>query len=453
MAENKNSVNATLVSQRTYPQSTFDTILVLTDKVTFPEATRTYQDLTALSSENSDADLQAYMSIGFAQQIRAKTFILAKRSKPQPAIASFTFDNSLDAVADGEFKVTVNGATFEFTGINFTTGTKAEALNLVLDPSIVAYDISPTVVELRTVETLDTSAITAITAIAVAVGTDISASLNSFLTANDTGSTGQTIKADLIALDEANTDYFGVLVFSDETQTDLKDLALYVESQDAMCVLYDNSPVAISTATTDLASELQALAYEKTSVFYHATDRTDIAFLSAFLGLDIGLINAKTMELKGVTPDTLTSTELTNVLAKNANVYTKERKRYLFTKQGTACSGKKIESVAGEIFITVKSIEGMYELLLNNDRISFDADDLNLLRVLVTTKLRQAQAQKIIALDDPQNGEAFTIDLVTDQAGGSCNVKVSYLKSGSVDWIDLSFSASIDADEYYINKA
>lgn len=453
MADNKDTVSASQSSQKTYPLQKFDSILVLTDKVTFPEATRTYQGATALIADNDDADIQALASLVFSQEKHAKTLILAKRTKPKNAVVSFTFDTSLDAINNGEFAMTINGTATDIIGLDFTVGTKAEAFNAILNPAnIVAYDIDANTVEFRTVLQETTASITDFVAVAGGVGTDISAVLIASTTSNTNGQTGITITEELVLLDEANVDYFGVLVVSVETQGDLIALAQYVETLDAILGLYDNSPLTKGTETTDLSSSLKALSLEKSFSSFHTTGRLDIAFLSRFLGQDIGTLNAKTLTLKGIVADAMSNTELTNVLGKNANVYLPERKNYTFFKQGTTASGKKIEDVAGEIFVNVSTINAVYELMLNQDRISFDAEDMNLIRVAVTRVMKTAQAQSIVANDDAELGTGFDITIIADRATGGVTLEIKYLKAGSVDWIEAKYSAYIDDADFYITK-
>ena len=171
----------------------------------------------------------------------------------------------------------------------------------------------------------------------------------------------------MVELDASlDTDFFTVTVISDSTDDQLVELAKYIETQEMMGSFYTNDPAVLTTAETDLASRLKALNLRKSHVWYHKDKRVDIAFISRFLGEKIGLVSAKFLVLAGIDVSGLTTNELTNLLNKNCNVFDRERKKYDFTKQGTTASNENIKSVAGEIFISVTSIESVYEILLNN---------------------------------------------------------------------------------------
>jgi len=77
-------------------------------------------------------------------------------------------------------------------------------------------------------------------------------------------------------------------------------------------------------ATTDLAYQLKALAYDRTWGIYHAIPADYIQF--AWMGLELAKDPGKSTwahkSLQGVTPDNLTEGQNSAILAKNANTYT-----------------------------------------------------------------------------------------------------------------------------------
>lgn len=259
-----------------------------------------------------------------------------------------------------------------------------------------------------------------------------------------------TLAATMVALDSTlDTDFFSVGVVSGHTNDQLLELAKYCETIETMCTLYTSSNIVITTAETDLASKVKALGLRKTSVWYHATKRLDFAFISRFLGEDIGLVSAKFLVLAGIESSDLSTSEMTNLMNKNCNCYDRERVKYVFTKQGTTGSNENIKSVAGEIYISVTSIEAIYEVLLNYSNISFNSKDIKKLEVALNTRLRIAQTNKIIAEDDVEVGKSYLIEIIPYRAESKITFAVKYLDAGTVKFVQLKFTAF--KDETYFN--
>ncbi len=348
----KNSVIASSIAQRSFPKTAFDSVLILTDKATFSEEFRTYQESDGFlkDTEVSHDELQQAGLIAFMQEPKVRTVIVAK------------------ATPD--------------------------------------YDVADILME------------------------------------------------DMVALDSTSiTDFFQVVLVSAHTDDQKIELAKYVETQEFMCSLYDNSTDAINGAvSTDLASRLKALGIRKTFVNWHKTERLDIAFTSRFLGESIGLVSAKHLILSGVTASLLTNTEATALENKNCNYYDTERKKFTFTKQGVTSSGEPIKSVAGEIYIAVVTIEKLYEIQLNNSNISFNDDDVRKIRSAVTFELRKAQNQEIIAKDSADGEPSFLVVYTPDRANQSMDIEIKYLEAGTIKWITLKFVAYKDDTQFNIER-
>ena len=344
-----NSVQASVVTSKSYDKKAFDTALVLTNKATFIEPFRVYQDLPSFLVDNVDADLVAAANLFFMQEPKLTTVIVAKTDPLNADVGALAVDMVL--------------------------------LDAVLD-----------------------------------------------------------------------VDFFAVTVVSDHSDDQLVELAKYIEGMDMIGCFYSADENSKTTVTTDLGTRIKTLNLEKSFVFYHATTRADLAFISRFLGEDIGLVSGKHVVLKGVEASNLTTSELTNVLAANVNVYDRERKKYIFTKDGVTANGENIESVAGKIFVTVSCIESTYEMLLNNSRTSFNKADTDKLKSKMKFELKKAQTQKIIAADDPVTGSSYTLELTPIRAEDKMIVTIKYLDAGTLKWVEISFTVYKDDTTFNIEK-
>ena len=261
------------------------------------------------------------------------------------------------------------------------------------------------------------------------------------------------LSADMVRLDSVlDTDFFAVTVVSAHTDDQLLELAKYIETQEMLGCFYTNNPLTIAVDSTDLASKISAIGLRHSFVWYHDTLRLDMAFISRFLGEKIGMVSAKHLVLPGISSSDLTTTEMTNLLNKNCNVYDRERKKYVFTKQGTTASNENIKSVAGEIFISVTCIEALYELQLNNSVLSFNSIDLKRVASALLFQLKKAQNQKIIAEDDPALGASYIMTLNPLRAESKLEVSIKYLDAGVMKFIEINFTAFKDDTQFNIER-
>jgi len=98
------SVTASVVTQKAYPSLAFDSVLVLTNKATFAEPFRVYQDLTTFLTDNDDVDLVAAGNLLFMQEPRLTSVIVAKTDPLNADVGALAADMVLlDAVLDVDF--------------------------------------------------------------------------------------------------------------------------------------------------------------------------------------------------------------------------------------------------------------------------------------------------------------------------------------------------------------
>ena len=104
MADNRNTVLASTVSQRSYDKTTFDSVLILTDKATFEEPFRVYQSSTAFLEDNTHNDLVQAGLLLFMQEPKIVTVIVAKTDATNTDIGTLSATMvDLDAILDTDF--------------------------------------------------------------------------------------------------------------------------------------------------------------------------------------------------------------------------------------------------------------------------------------------------------------------------------------------------------------
>lgn len=111
-----------------------------------------------------------------------------------------------------------------------------------------------------------------------------------------------------------------------------------------LAVTSDEADILSAAVETDLASKLKAAKYSRTYIHYSSTSRYAAlsafgrAFTVNFSGSNT-TITLKFKQLPGITYETLTTSQATNLEAKNCNVYVYYENDTAILEQGVMCNG------------------------------------------------------------------------------------------------------------------
>lgn len=163
----------------------------------------------------------------------------------------------------------------------------------------------------------------------------------------------------------------------------------------------------LDTTATDIAALFEAKNYRRAVMIYHGT-------LSEFIeNAIIGLVSVKAngsvtfahKELTGVTADSLTSDEKTNLADKNCNYYVTISGRDLFEK-GLLPNGASIEQTWDIDYMTTIMTQYLTELLVNNDKIPMTQAGLNQVGGTIQRVINKMVTEGVFAAFDPTTLEA-----------------------------------------------
>lgn len=165
-----------------------------------------------------------------------------------------------------------------------------------------------------------------------------------------------------------NNDWYGLHLESRDA-TDILRAASWTEGRPQKVHVPQSSDSDVSTSsTTDIASQLAALSYERTALMYYTDDSTWAAFswLADRLAADPDETTTiwSFVTLAGVTTEELGTTKQSNVLGKNANVYS----TFLdigSTGLGTLANGQKIDLRVTADWAARRIKERLAQVLLN----------------------------------------------------------------------------------------
>ena len=192
---------------------------------------------------------------------------------------------------------------------------------------------------------------------------------------------------------------FAVRAKSDDEQSKLTLLSnIFEANKDHLLVIQTNDISALIA--------LQGQNYT-IGLKHDITEAADAAFVGAIATLPVGSVTWKFKTLNGITPESLTATELVGINKVNAVAYTtvfgKDQ-----TTEGKVLSGEYIDTIHGIIWVKSNMESAMEKLLQDNDKVPYNQAGINLVLGAATQVLNKAYEQGIIQAD--ANGKAdFTI--------------------------------------------
>lgn len=294
------------ITRETTPVSTasFQIPLILSSFTKFSERTRTYTDFDAVAADFDSTD-KVYI---IAQRIfgqsgaRVPSIVVGRRQVDEVTLTP-TVANST------EYTVTINGVDYSYTSDSSAT---AAEITAGLDTAIG----SPTGITV-------TDNTGTLTVEVTTPGTAWSITTSSNLTQVNTAPTETWVDA-LDAVTQANNTWYA-LIAETHVQADVQALAAAIQTRRKIYGTSTQDAAVPTTATTDIASFLDAGNYGRTFVVYLPTADTEYPE-AAWIGSQLAYTpGSNTWNFKRgalVTVSNITDTQRVNLRAKNANMYT-----------------------------------------------------------------------------------------------------------------------------------
>ena len=212
--------------------------------------------------------------------------------------------------------------------------------------------------------------------------------------------------ASLNAIMLENNDWYGVLV-DQAMASSQAAIAAWVEANKKFAIFWTadaNTPDG--TKSTDLASVLKGLGYDRSAVMYHATPSTgadypDAAWMGEGFPYDPGSSTWAFKTLKGVTPDAINGNQETALKNKNCNYYMVVG-GVAITQEGKVASGEWIDIIIGTDWIEARLKESVYSALVNNRKLPYDDTGIAVIEGLVKGVLNDAATAGILQADSIQ---------------------------------------------------
>lgn len=205
--------------------------------------------------------------------------------------------------------------------------------------------------------------------------------------------------------------------------------------------------------TSDLATLVPFGTNRRVINFYHTNEGEYLA--SAVLGdvanLTVGKATWKFRKnLIGITPIDIDRGKLSEIHAAGANAYVMKA-GIPSTSEGLTASGEYIDNVHGEDWIKANTESSLQNILLENDKVSFDSAGFALVNAGLTSVFEQATKNGIVAKNEDNTGKyTIAIPEITDVPVQDRidrilnNLNPSYVPDGAIHEMTVHVTAKFE---------
>ncbi len=220
----------------------------------------------------------------------------------------------------------------------------------------------------------------------------------------------------LNAVVAADNDWYG-LAAETVAAADIFEIATWTEAHTKIYIARSADADILTSATDDVASDLEAANFDRTALIYHPTAATvyiDAAWLGNCLVLDPGSETWKFKTLNSIAVYNLTEAQRQYALGKGANVYQRIAGVNI-TENGTVASGEYIDVIRGIDWLKARLQERIYGRLINAPKIPFTNAGIAVIETAVRQQLDIALTAGLIAPEPPYTVTVPDV-LATDEA-------------------------------------
>ena len=415
------------------------TLLILTDtnEINVKEGYRTYTSLTGVAQDFISTSV-TYKSAAayFSQNPQPRTLMVAQWNE----VANYfklvggklaTSDRLISkwtSITDGAFKITVDtGAEVSVNGLDFSAATNFNGIASIIQAGINA-DYGAGIANVTVVWN------TVLKQFSITSGTNTVDSLISYLTTPDSGTDiserlkmraasvgvkisevvgGETLMEALARIDDAYGQLWYALFVPGVTSVQHINVAEYIEASLSKHVYCINSkaPTTIDIVdTTSIAYLIKELGYTRTIIQYSTrSDYAVISLIARILTTDYNANNSViTLMYKtepGVVAESLTQTEMDNLLSKNCNVFVKYNNNTAIIQPGIMTNGEYIDTLIGVDWLALTVQNEIYNLLYSNPtKIPQTNDGNNIIKAGISGTLNAAVNNGLLAPGKWQQG-------------------------------------------------
>lgn len=360
------------ISRETTPVSRagFNTPLFIATHANFKERARVYSSLTAVGEDfNSTSSVYLAASKMFGQELVPSQIVIGRRQIGQFTVAVSSVVNA------SQYTITISDVAYTYTSDASATAAEIAA---GLD---AAYEVSPQA-GITVVDNLDGT-------LTIASTVNWSLKVDSKLQASAAPSTETWVEA-LQAVEQENSSWFG-LTTETHLEADVLALAGAIEGRKKIYGVSTQEAATKTTSTTDLASKLKALGYDKTFVIFSEkadTEYPECALMAYQLQEQPGSNTWAYKDLTGVTVSKLSATSSVNLSNKNVITF-EEIGGARATTEGKMIGGEYIDVMVFALWLEARMTERVWFRLANSKKIPYTQAGATIIEAEIRAQLAE----------------------------------------------------------------
>jgi len=349
---------------------------------------RSYNTLTAVATDfGTSAPEYLAANLWFQQNPQPQQLLIGRWAKTAssgqlfcgPLLAANLLLTAWTGITTGSFKVQVDGGSLQsILSLNFSAALSLSGVAGIITAAITGAVCTYDSVNSRFVFTSSTTGATSSVSFltAGASGVDISNQLNGRNTAGNGAYVANGIVAESALA--AATIFDGIfgqqwygLVAPEAVDADHIAVAGFIEGTNTKHyygVTTQSAGVLVPATTSDIASVLQALGYNKTAVQYSSQSAYAVmSYLARILPTDYTgnqtVITLMYKQEPGIVAENLTATQANSVAQKNANVFVAYNNNTAIIQNGVSCSGQFTDTIVGADAFAIAIQTALYNQL------------------------------------------------------------------------------------------
>lgn len=361
------------------------------------DAVRVYSTPSALLTDGYTITSPEYVYALelYAQAITPAQFLVGRRILATP---SQTDTFSVGTVLAAAYTLTVNGTSVAYTA----TGTDTQQSILTALGANIAAATQATV---SVAGTGSSALLTVVAPVGVTLTyTTIDSKLTRTVVQAGPGAFNP-IATDLTSISAQNNTWYG-MVIAGASDADILAAAAYIEANQKLYLALSVTSAIGTTATTDVLSTLKGRAYKRTALLFspaNAASGAEAAWMGGQLPATPGSNDWAYKTLVGITPDSLTATQVSTVVGspiagtagKNGNIYTSVG-GIPVTQQGITVSGQYIDITIGLDWLQKTMQANIYAAIVNATKIPYTDAGVAILISAVRATIDQGVSNGLI---------------------------------------------------------
>ena len=225
---------------------------------------------------------------------------------------------------------------------------------------------------------------------------------------------------ELSAIVTINNTWYAIILTRTTTEAeqiqDITHTSAWTEARIKLYLTAIDQASIITSATDDIASVLEGLAYDRTVIIYSLDEENypEAAWAGLQLPKDPGSTTWKFKSVSGIIVDVLTDTALTNLRAKNCNFYEEVAGVNVFSSEAIVASGEFIDIIRGVDWLQARIEERVYTRLINEEKIPYTNPGIAVIETEVIAQLEESVGVGLITA----NTAIVTVPDVADVDAG-----------------------------------